>query len=656
MCLSDVADAMHQRYIKRVRPSSPAVQDHMSHGEIAEIGKYRILGQIGEGAMGVVYRALDPVLNRPVAIKVMSESLARDKDLRDRFLREAQSAGSLQHPNVITIYDFGEVDGHPFIAMEFVEGVDLSDILTRNTPLSLVEKIDVLIDVLNGLSYAHKRGIVHRDIKPANIRIDEEGRARIMDFGIAHLTSSNITRTGVTVGTPAYMSPEQITGGAISAASDIFGVGAVMYELLTGVQAFKGDSLQSVMYKIISAPTPELPLVARALSADQNASVSKALGAIISRALAKEPSGRFENAQEMAGALSEVRARVPEGNEPARTSSLHATVARVLADVPGSRLSRLRRRRVIWAGIAGGTVLVAAAITLLVSSRNQSTPAPPIAAPVTQPVAQNTPAVPTATAVVTLPPGKPEPTRASSPQAVDAAKSSAQRPVSANEASLFRALQSTALEARRRAVEAGASSAQLDSGDGQNKVANALVLQGKATEGGDHLNQAAALWAAAERTARAINAMAAAPRASPVEPPKQQAAAPPVAVPAPLPQTAPTQQSQSPPAANPAADIAATVAAYARALESRDVAAVRRAYPTITSAQAKGWEQFFSTLRSLRVNLAINGLEVTGATADAKLVGVYDYITDAGKAAQQPVSFQASFRREGSTWQLVSVH
>ena len=206
--------------------------------------------------MGVVYRALDPVLNRPVAIKVMSDALARDTDLRGRFLREAQSAGSLQHPNVVTIYDFGEVDGHPFIAMEFVEGADLDEILRNRGQLSLVEKIDILIDVLNGLAYAHKRGIVHRDVKPANIRIDEEGRARIMDFGIAHLSSSNMTRTGMTVGTPAYMSPEQITGGAIAAASDIFAVGAVMYELFAGVQAFGGETLQSVMYRIVSAPAP----------------------------------------------------------------------------------------------------------------------------------------------------------------------------------------------------------------------------------------------------------------------------------------------------------------------------------------------------------------------------------------------------------------
>src|SRR5215210_9189547 len=178
----------------------------MSQPGITEIGKYRIVDQVGEGAMGVVYRATDPVLNRTVAVKVMCDAIARDDDLRGRFMREAQAAGSLQHPNVITIYDFGEVDGHLFIAMEYVDGLDLEKLLASRQPLTLQAKLELSMDVLNGLAYAHKRGIVHRDIKPANIRITEEGRAKTMDFGVAHLASSNMTVTGMMVGTPSYMS------------------------------------------------------------------------------------------------------------------------------------------------------------------------------------------------------------------------------------------------------------------------------------------------------------------------------------------------------------------------------------------------------------------------------------------------------------------
>src|SRR5687767_1328398 len=150
--------------------------------------------------MGVVYKAMDPVLNRTVAVKVMSEGLAQDKLLRERFLREAQAAGSLQHPNLVTIYDFGETDGHLFIAMEFIEGADLEELLGQQSPMPIATKLDLMIDVLNGLSFAHRRGVIHRDIKPANIRVDQEGRARIMDFGVARLSTSNLTGTGTMMG------------------------------------------------------------------------------------------------------------------------------------------------------------------------------------------------------------------------------------------------------------------------------------------------------------------------------------------------------------------------------------------------------------------------------------------------------------------------
>ncbi|MEP7346467.1 MAG: serine/threonine-protein kinase, partial [Gemmatimonadaceae bacterium] len=211
------------------------------------IGKYQIMDLVGEGAMGSVYRALDPVLNRTVAVKVMSESIARDSELRDRFMREAQAAGSLQHPNVVTIFDFGEFEGHLYIAMEFVVGVDLEELLAKGPQLTLDQKLGIAIDVLLGLAYAHKHGVVHRDIKPANIRLTEDGRAKIMDFGVAHLDSAKMTRTGVMLGTPNYMAPEQVVGQPVGPATDIFSLGAVLYEMLTGKKAFGADSMHSVL-------------------------------------------------------------------------------------------------------------------------------------------------------------------------------------------------------------------------------------------------------------------------------------------------------------------------------------------------------------------------------------------------------------------------
>src|SRR4051812_11784252 len=236
--------------------------------------------------MGVVYRAMDSVLNRPVAVKVMSDAIARQSDLRDRFLREAQAAGSLQHPNVITIFDFGEVEGHLFIAMEFVDGLDLEKLLSSRQPLTLQAKLELSIDVLNGLAYAHKRGIIHRDIKPANIRITEEGRAKIMDFGVAHLASSNMTATGMMVGTPSYMSPEQVTGGKVTPASDLFAFGAVLYELLTNAKPFDAPTLHGILYKIV---TDDPPTISKLLPG-----LPPALERIVSKALAKDAPHRYQ--------------------------------------------------------------------------------------------------------------------------------------------------------------------------------------------------------------------------------------------------------------------------------------------------------------------------------------------------------------------------
>src|SRR5881394_1634362 len=224
----------------------------MADAIIPDIGKYRIIELVGEGAMGVVYKAVDSVLDRTVAIKVMNESIARQEDLRKRFLHEAQAAASLQHPNVVCIYDLGEVDGHLFIAMEFVQGVDLEKLIELGEPLSLQARLDIVIDVLTGLTFAHKRGIVHRDIKPANIRVAEDGRAKIMDFGVAHLASSSMTRTGSFLGTPGYMAPEQITEGSTTPATDIFAVGGVLYQLLTQMKPFDAPTLQNLFFKIIT--------------------------------------------------------------------------------------------------------------------------------------------------------------------------------------------------------------------------------------------------------------------------------------------------------------------------------------------------------------------------------------------------------------------
>src|SRR6267142_4876635 len=275
----------------------------------SSIGKYRILELVGEGAMGVVYRAQDSVLDRTVAIKVMNDSIARQDDLRKRFLHEAQAAGSLQHPNVVCIYDLGEADGHLFIAMEFVQGWDLERLIELGEPLSLQARLDIIIDVLTGLTFAHKRGIVHRDIKPANIRVAEDGRAKIMDFGVAHLASSSMTRTGSFLGTPSFMAPEQITEGKTTPATDIFAVGGVLYQLLTQLKPFDAPTLQSLFFKIITEKPRRVTELMPGLP--------PALDRIVEKALAKEPTDRYASPPDMANDLSNVRAKLSGPSYPA---------------------------------------------------------------------------------------------------------------------------------------------------------------------------------------------------------------------------------------------------------------------------------------------------------------------------------------------------
>ncbi|MFN2601584.1 MAG: serine/threonine-protein kinase [Gemmatimonadaceae bacterium] len=329
----------------------------MPEPSITEIGKYKIIGLLGEGAMGVVYRATDSVIGRTVAVKVMSESIARQQELRDRFLHEAQAAGSMQHPNIISLYDLGEIDGHLYIVMEFVEGVDLAHLIANRKPLTLQTKLDIMIDVLAGLAYAHKRGIVHRDIKPANIRIAEDGRAKIMDFGVAHLSTSELTMTGAVVGTPAYMAPEQITGSRTTAATDLFATGAVLYELVTGVKAFSAPTIQSLFFKIVAEPPVSTLELLPGLPPELNR--------IIEKSLAKNQSERYASALEMANDLTQLRATLSDAVRPA-TMSLTATVAQAVAEKQREK----KRTRQLVIGGGGALALVAVAAIWFATSRN----------------------------------------------------------------------------------------------------------------------------------------------------------------------------------------------------------------------------------------------------------------------------------------------
>jgi eukaryotic-like serine/threonine-protein kinase len=267
--------------------------------ELTKVGKYDITAKIGQGAMGEVFKAHDPILNRFVAIKTMSAAIGTDDELRKRFLREAQSAARLNHPNIITLFDFGEDQGKIYMAMELLEGSDLKDIIASQNVTSLEDKLGFMEQICDGLAFAHMQEVVHRDLKPANIHVQPNGQIKIMDFGLARLGTSEMTRTGMVMGTPHYMSPEQVKGKRADFRSDIFSLGAVFYELLTGHKPFDAESLHAVLFQVMEHQpedvrhwSPEVPNI---------------LVQVVDRALAKDPEQRYAHAGEMREALRLVR-------------------------------------------------------------------------------------------------------------------------------------------------------------------------------------------------------------------------------------------------------------------------------------------------------------------------------------------------------------
>jgi tetratricopeptide (TPR) repeat protein/predicted Ser/Thr protein kinase len=290
----------------------------------AAIGRYEVKAFIARGGMGTLYLASDPVLQRQVAIKLLRE--ADNEELRARFTREARSAANLRHRNIVTIFDVGDHQGQPFMAMEYIQGQTLSVLIGSDPPPSTIRRLQFIEDLCDGLAYAHTRGVVHRDIKPANLMVDQEGTLKILDFGIARAAAeSGMTQAGLLVGTLNYMSPEQVAGSTIDGRSDMFAVGAVMYELLTRRQAFPGKIDSGVLHKILNGE-PE-PFESHCPHLDP------AIGQIVRRALRKEPGARFPDLQQM-------RAEVAQARRALESSAL-ADIDQTMAAAPGQDTTRV---------------------------------------------------------------------------------------------------------------------------------------------------------------------------------------------------------------------------------------------------------------------------------------------------------------------------
>ncbi len=275
------------------------------------LGRYKILRVIGRGAMGVVYEAIDPDIDRVVAIKTINLMLSPEEMVQyeARFKQEIKAAGRLNHPNIVTIYDVGKTDNMAYMAMEFINGCELKDLLKVGTPLPIDVALNIIAQAAEGLAFAHSRDIIHRDVKPANIMLleNEEGMvAKITDFGIARMPASAVkTMTGMVMGSPRYMSPEQVIGKNLSARSDIFSLGVVLYEALTGLAPFEADSISSIMYQTVHAAEDRPSKV--------NPNLDPDLDALIAKALAKSPEDRFDSMKAFARRLREIiRSRAGE--------------------------------------------------------------------------------------------------------------------------------------------------------------------------------------------------------------------------------------------------------------------------------------------------------------------------------------------------------
>ncbi len=292
-------------------------------------GRYRVISRLGSGGMADVYLAEDELLGRQVAVKLLHHHFAEDQEFVERFRREASSAAALSHQNIVAIFDRGSWEGTYYIAMEYVAGRSLKSIVREQGPLEPAAAIDIVVQILRAARFAHKRGVIHRDLKPHNVILDEEGRARVTDFGIARAGASDMTLTGSIMGTAQYLSPEQAQGHVVSEASDLYSIGVIFYELLTGTVPFEGETAVAIAFKQVAAdPAPPSAV---------NPAVPPALDAVVLRALAKDPAARYTDADEFIAVLLRERAALPAQAVPAGAWAAGAAAAAAAAAGVGGR-------------------------------------------------------------------------------------------------------------------------------------------------------------------------------------------------------------------------------------------------------------------------------------------------------------------------------
>jgi serine/threonine protein kinase len=277
-----------------------SLSKRVSMSNLKKLGKYTIESILGRGAMGIVYKGIDPGIGRIVAIKAIRKdafSPAEMESVLERFQREAQAAGRLHHPGIVTVFEYAEEGDNAFIAMEYAKGRELQDFLDNSESFPLNTAIDIVTQLLDVLVYSHAQGVIHRDIKPGNILLVGDGQIKVMDFGIAKIESSTLTQFGDVLGTPAYMSPEQFSGQPVDRRTDLYSAGVLLYHLLTGEKPFTGDSVTNIMHRVITSEAP--------IASEVNVQVPPSLDKVLKKALAKDQEKRYQTAEEFKAALTE---------------------------------------------------------------------------------------------------------------------------------------------------------------------------------------------------------------------------------------------------------------------------------------------------------------------------------------------------------------
>jgi len=595
------------------------------------LGKYELHTLIGEGAMGIVWKAYDTVLRRYVALKLLSSHFRKTKEMQERFLREARAAGAIQHPNIVTVYDLGEADGQLFIAMELVEGRDLSDIITLREPMALERKLDLVIELLDGLHFAHQRGVIHRDVKPSNVRVVPDGRVKIMDFGIARLQSADASGSGAIVGTPTYMAPEQITNGAITPATDIFAVGCMLYELLSFHKPFEGESVHGVLYQVLTTEPKPLRTVAPSIPA--------ALERVVAKAMAKVPDERYESAAQMQSTLLGIRAALSgAGEETTQRLGIRWTA------LPGPVLKLVTQAPMKWRIAVLSALAIVVALLLFSPSppATNEVPGPRVTPP--GPVASQIPPVSLALSA------RRDSALAARDHAIQAGALKNNTPAmvlaetmfQVSEQALVAGNQAQALNgyvavvAQYRKAQDEAHALQQEASQMLQRVTpvvQAIPNGPTAANAGIFLARADSLLRRQDFTMAKVAAQSA-----------EQVA---------------IDAGIAPPSSQPAdtrGAIDVLLTDLGRALASERVGNVRVIYPKMNDEERRGWETFFHNWDQITAKFTVERFNTRGAVATADVRALFEYIPAGGGAPRQDRRrFAMRFEKRDVGWRVSTV-